>query len=259
MISYTINFNKMNTLNESTLNRIVEHIGKYDIGIITAFRGMFRDETASTLDDRSSEYRRDSWGEDYTYTKGQNRDRNRNLKAVLLHLGYGVTKIKGVYVEGYKGSNPFEVFEESLFVVNLNNDEDFFNNLKKLAEYYNQDSFIFKDMEADDAILVGTNNAEFPGFGNIEKLGTLHLNVDVEFLSRLKNRTFSFTDETNLQHKEIVSDYFRGRKKAINDMNKPIQESSNEYTSIQTYSDLSGQQRMAVRAIAKKVLSDMNK
>ena len=62
------NWNKF-VLTESGLSRIYGHIMEHDSAILTAFRN--------------------------EYTNAENYQRNRELKAYLLSMGYGVTKVEG--------------------------------------------------------------------------------------------------------------------------------------------------------------------
>ena len=55
----------------------------------------------------------------------ENFERNRQLKAVLLNKGYGVTDVDGTYVEDFGTEAAKEVKEHSFFVVNLKNDSNF--------------------------------------------------------------------------------------------------------------------------------------
>ena len=78
-----------NTINESSLNRIISWMNKYDIACISAFRDAFENATPNTLDDRKVKT------DGYEYTREEKEERNRKLKASLLAYGYGVTGING--------------------------------------------------------------------------------------------------------------------------------------------------------------------
>ena len=169
-------------------------ISKYDIVTITAFRDKLKDITPKTFIPNEME-------EGDSFTLQQNRERNRLLKAKLLSLGYGVTNIHGSYIEG-QGT---EVTEESFFVVNLKNDESFFDNCFKLSEYFNQDSFLYKSKNSDNAYLVGTNMCDFPSYNNKINAGTL-TSLPSKFMSRIKNAAFAFVDKDNWIIKDKKSD-----------------------------------------------------
>lgn len=182
-------------LNESSINRIVDWINRCDIACITAERKQFNPTTATerTLDDRPDELK----GTDvvYNYTRQDSKNRNSHLKAELLRNGYGVTDVRGSWFE--KG-----LFkdEDSFFVVNLNDDPDFFKKIFDLSELYNQDSFLEKERGRDYAVLVGTNNSMFPGYGERINIGKLHTNIKSDFFSRLGNRSFAFVTDVSPEH-----------------------------------------------------------
>lgn len=140
---------KSNIIEESSISRIMKYVNDFECASISASRGTLKDTTENT-------YIPDNY-EDTALTKEENKSRNTLLKAKLLKLGYGVTALDGKYAEAgmtYPGK------ETSYFVVNRNNDPEFFNNIFKLSEYFNQDSFLYKPAGTTDAKLIGTNNAE---------------------------------------------------------------------------------------------------
>lgn len=182
---------------ESSLNRLLSWIENNDIATITAFRSTLTNVTDKTFMDDNEV--------GHEFSKQENRERNRGLKAKLLTLGYGVTNIHGSWIEGLGGGDSVEVAEESFFVVNLNNDESFFDNLFKLSEYFNQDSFLYKQKGDDTAYLVGTNNSDFPGYGKKVPTGTL-TTLPSKFMSRIKNAAFAFVDKDKWIVKDKKSD-----------------------------------------------------
>lgn len=157
---------------------------KYDCATITAFRTIVKDATVNTLPE-VLEY------EGLIVPKAVKIKWNHDLKAVLLKLKYGVTKIKGCYKE--KGQDK-ESSENSYLAVNLNNDPDFYNNLFKLSEGYNQDSFLYKKAGDDTAYLIGTNECGFPEYGEKINVGKFSANVNLndENYSKLNKRNFAF-------------------------------------------------------------------
>ena len=204
---------------------------QYDIACITAFRDEFKDSTPRTLDDRPQELTDLDTTLDkvfgnanpadktpYRYSRKENELRNRNIKAALLRLGYGVADISGNRIGNRVTIDGFRLAENSLFVVNLGNDSNFAQHLFDLAEYYNQDSFLFKPKGSDEAYLVGTSRANFPGYGNEHNLGVLHVDVAGEFLP-LPGNTSSHCGTIGLKEalglKEYY-DYSRGARICIN-------------------------------------------
>ena len=164
----------MNTtkkLNEmSSITRLMQFMDEFEIACITANRN--------------------------NLSKDENERRNRELSSSLLHRGYGITRINGNYIENFGTIDAIEVSENSYFVVNLSDDTEFFNVLFKASEYYDQDSFLYKPSGKDEeAYLIGTAHNAYPGYKVREPLGKLHINVESEFLSRIKKNSFSFTDE----------------------------------------------------------------
>lgn len=175
-------------LNESTFRRIMDWINGSEIAIITAYRG----KKENVVD--SDRVRNDGKPEGYEYTRTEKRERNRELSATLIRLGYGVTKVHGVFVENYKKDNARLENEDSFMVINRNNDPDFYDVIFSLSEFYNQDCFCYKEKDSDAGYIVGTNKSDFPGYGNIVRNGKLITGVKNEFMTRLGNKGFAFTD-----------------------------------------------------------------
>lgn len=189
---------KIKALYESSWSRVLQWIDSYDIATITAFRGKLQNVTDKTYIPNGKEI-----GD--TFTLQENRQRNRLLKAKLLSFGYGVTAIHGSYIEGANGTDSTEVAEESFFVVNLKNDTNFFSNLFALSEYFNQDSFLYKSANEEDAYLVGTNNNGFPEYGEKLVAGKL-TSLPSKFMSRIKNAAFAFVNKDNWIVKQSKED-----------------------------------------------------
>jgi hypothetical protein len=233
-------------INESSISRIEKWVLSNDIAGISAFRGKLIYETENTLND---------FGLGHVYTKPENIVRNRNLKATLLKLGYGVTKIAGSYVE--QGGD--ESQEESYIVVNLNDDPKFKENLFKLSEYYNQDSFLFKAKDDEDAYLIGTNNSDFPGYGNEINQGKFNKNVSAKYMSRINNQGFAFSknDEDN----PLSTDNpftFSDRKKQRIEHNKNIIKESCDLLMIETFDVLQNNSKHLCDVYSKKIIETLN-
>lgn len=194
-------------VNESGLSRIYKHIQEHDCVIITAFRGDPDDGSNCT---------------DAAIVGGDNMERNRDLKATLLGLGIGVTKVDGSYIEDFGTELASEVKEASLFCVNLKDDPNFIDTLASLSEKFCQDSIIVFPQGGNEAYLLGTNKAEFPGYGKKQVTGDLSMGQDAEFMTRVNNRPFT----------------------------------TKEGIELETYKKLPRLQRMAVRSIQKKILGE---
>lgn len=191
----------MKKVNESSVNRVKAHSEKFDIAIITAYRNKYIHETEHTLDDRTDEYKdthkteEEQKADPFVYDLSMNKKRNKALKAYLLDLGYGVTSVDGNYIEGHGTPEALLSSEKSFVVVNLNGDSDFYSRIFQVSEYYNQDCFLYMAREWSEAVLVGTNRCDYPGYGNKEKLGKFRYNVDHYAYTGVGNRTFSFTND----------------------------------------------------------------
>ena len=172
-------------LSESSVTRLMRWMDSHDIAVVTAFRGAYRDATPNTLDDRRTELQGSNVA--YEYSLLENKKRNHNLKACLMRLGYGVTNVRGSYIEGFGTIDAQELGEESIFVVNLEDAPDFKQRVFELSEYYN-----------NNAYLIGTNNTEWPGYGNEINQGEFHLNPSNEFLTRMGANTFSFSSDGDM-------------------------------------------------------------
>jgi hypothetical protein len=140
--------------------------------------------------------------EDYTKCRpnhsknDKNKSRNKELKAVLMERGYGVTSVMGSYVEGFGTKAAKEVKEHSFFVVNLSDDPNFKEAIFKLSEFYCQDSFLYVPQGGKDALLIGTNDDDFPGYGVESNTGNFLGGFEGQFMSRVgkRGRPVKFTE-----------------------------------------------------------------
>ena len=206
------NWNKY-LLKESSLSRLHQHISEHDTAVITAFR----------IDPSSSEgcVAAIPAVEQEDPLKA-NKTRNKNLKAVLLRKGYGVTRVDGSYVENFDDSDlRKEVSEESFFVVNLKDNPEFIKDIEELGKMFCQDSVLLIPRGGTEAYLLGTNET-WPGLGDREPVGDFKGGEEAEFMSRVRRRPFVF--------KEISSQ--------------------------ETYADLSRNSKWAVAKIAERVLNE---
>lgn len=175
------------TLNESSINRMLQWLKNCDCAFISAFRNELkdvRDMNATYLgpDDKNQ------WQIGKQFTHEENRQKNKLMVAELLQLGYGVTKVKGVYPEGMID----ETSEESYLVVNRNDDENFLDNLLRISEYYNQDSIYYKEKGKTKGNLIGTNNNGFPEYHQKGEDSELKTSTASNYMSRMGNKAFSF-------------------------------------------------------------------
>lgn len=138
-------------LTESGLSRLFKHNTEHDCGIMTAFRLA------------------PDCGKGKPYTTKEKRQRNKSLRGKLLVQNYGVTSVVGKYQEG-----GIDVKEEGYFVVDLNDTGQLEAVLRKLGEYFEQDSVLIIPKGAIDggeaqAFLVGTNDCDDNDLQNGQK------------------------------------------------------------------------------------------
>lgn len=153
---------------ESSLSRIHQHSIEHDTGFITAYRG---DES-----------------------KKINKMKNKALAGMLQSMGYGITAVKGSYIENYGTSDAKEVGENTYFVTDIKDKGKLKKDLMKLGEKFNQDSVLFVTKGGDVSTLIGTNNAEFPGFHKVLKMKNAVYGKSGEFMTKIKGRPFIFKE-----------------------------------------------------------------
>ena len=154
---------------ESSLSRLYGHMTVRDSAILSAFRDEF--------------------------TREENYERNRELKARLLDWGFGVTTVAGSYIENFQTPKAVEVAEQSFFVSNREDDPQFTEVIGELGEEYNQDSVLIIPIGAEDAYLLGTSpEGEYPTYGAQESVGSLKMGEEAEFMSRVNGRPVSFSE-----------------------------------------------------------------
>ena len=204
---------KNKNLNESNINRMLHWLKGCDCAFITAFRKEFKD-----IRDKDATYfgPNGDWEEGKKFSHEENRQKNKLMVAELLQLGYGVTKVQGVYPETPKTDDaPItdnEDIEESYLVVNRRNDENFLKNLQRIAEFYNQDSIYYKEAGAEEGHLIGTNGCGWPEYHEKGSGSKLHLDTGSNYMSRLGNKAFSFVSADSEETKDIKDTMERIKK-----------------------------------------------
>lgn len=163
------------TLSESSLNRVREAWKEHDTGTITGFRG-FHD-----------------CGNGPRITKNENKGRNSVLRSMILAKGYGLTKVKGSWLEN--GTD--EVGEASYFVVDLKDTGNLKKDLISFGKKFDQDAITFAEANGDYyAISTNTCPDSWPGFGVIgkeERLGMPKFGkTGINGFSRVNKRAFVF-------------------------------------------------------------------
>ena len=169
-------------LEESSLSRLWRHSQEHDYGTITAFRYA------------------PNCGEGTPYTKKENLQRNKSLLAKLRSKGYGVTSIKGSYIENYGKPTAREVGENSFFVADMQDKGKLKKDLLALGKEFEQDSIIYGD-KAKSGILFGTSNCPdaYPGSGKKLTQGGAIFGKEGEFMSRVNGRPFVFSESVEVQ------------------------------------------------------------
>jgi hypothetical protein len=199
-------------IQESSLSRIYQHVEEHDCAVITAFR-------KNPSEHGSCVHEAPSIHQDQNLKPiNINKLNNRDLKATLLKLGYGVTAVDGTFVENFNTPKAVEVKEDSLFVVNLTDNPLFYDQIKNLGKKYCQDSVLIMPQGGKDNKLYGTNKSEFPGLEQEEPIGNFVYGKSAEIMTKVNNRPISTKE------------------------------------GLETYNKLSRLEKMAVSAIAQKVL-----
>lgn len=151
---------------ESSLNRIYHHINNHNCAIITANRKGF--------------------------SRKKNKKRNEKLRKNLEFYNYSITSAKGVYIEYYKSPMARRIEEDVFFVSNINDDTNFFFNIKKLGFNFDQESVLL--IENGNGFLFGTSfDSEFLDFGEKEFIGKFKPGIEGEFMTIINNKPFVFS------------------------------------------------------------------
>lgn len=171
-------------LDEKSLSRLFQQTQDHDTGTITAFRSA------------------EDCGEGEPYSKKENKQRNKSLLAKLKNLGYGVTSVKGIYIENFNSPKAKEVKENVFFVVDLKDKGNLKSDLISLGKEFDQDSILFTPKGAQEALLIGTNDCPnaFPGMGQVKKFSTRKFGSTAEFFTRVGNKPFAFLESVK-EHK----------------------------------------------------------
>ena len=163
---------------ESSLSRLWKWSREHDFGTITAFRSA-----------------RDC-GRGEKYTRDENMKRNVSLVAKLRAKGYGVTPIKGAYIENYGSKDEIEVGEKSFMVIDMEDKGTLKKDLLALGEEFEQDSIIFGEA-GSEGFLIGTNKCPsgYPGYHKEVLQGGAIFGKTGKFMSRVRGRPFVFKEE----------------------------------------------------------------
>lgn len=160
--------NYIKVFHETSLTRIRTKMENSDTGTITGFRSEFN--------------------------KKDNLLRNKSLLSKLQSLGYGVTSVKGSYIENYGTPDEKEVGENVFFVEDMGNKGNLKKDLERLGLEFDQDSILFIPKGEFVGYLVGTSKRgnSYPGYKKEIKLNNPLFGKTGEFMTRVKGRPFIF-------------------------------------------------------------------
>jgi hypothetical protein len=114
---------------------------------------------------------------------------NRILQKTLRAMGYGVIKLQGFYAEVGQDVSK----ENSFLVFDQNDDPNFYENLYKLSEKFEQDCFLFKAVDEEVAYLIGTNDDFIRDNGERKEAGRLRIgNLDAKTYRKIGSGRISF-------------------------------------------------------------------
>jgi len=160
---------------ESGLSRLYSKMENHDCGTITASRE--KDMINGKL---------------HYYTRKENKQRNLSLLAKLQAGGYLVTKVKGSYIENFGTPDAVEVSENVFFVEDTYDMGTLEEDLIELGEEFNQDSILYIPRGGLNGILIGTNDAEFPGYHKKINYSNRNFGTAGEFMTKVRSRPFIF-------------------------------------------------------------------
>jgi len=165
-------------VNEKSLSRIFNHMKEHATGTLTGFR--FAEDC----------------GKGEKFSKKQNQQRNKSLLAKLQAKRYGITTLKGTYIENFGTPEAREVGETIFFIVDLEDKGNLEKDLRALGLEFDQDSILFIPKGGEKSVLIGTNKCPngFPGFGVRKDFNKRQFGEKGEFFTKVKNRPFTFTE-----------------------------------------------------------------
>jgi hypothetical protein len=222
---YLTNYNpkdggQFNSLNESSINRIVHWLNTHSVAMLTSDRNRLTNIHIHSGDKPNENIYTRTLVDiplNSKYTSNQKLNRRNILNAYLLKKGYGVTEVIGSYIEGLGGElTQKENVEKSFFVVNLDDNQNFKSDIFRIGEWFNQDSILYKPRDSENAYLIGTNDSSFPSYGKEEMVGVFKPKVVAKFMTRIKNAGFIFgNDDTETISQDNNSFYERKTSRKI--------------------------------------------
>jgi len=169
--------NLKDRLNESSLNRIYQHIQKKNISS-WAIMTSYRSENSPT----------------------ENKKYFKELKQKLRSMDLGFIEIEGVGQEESEDGGIKEVKEPSLFIPKINKKQ-----AQKLSDSYDQWGYIYSGPEVNDKIaLISVEGTEY--------LGSFHPNKFSQFFSKIKGKPFTFESVKATSYMEKYWKYLKNKK-----------------------------------------------
>lgn len=162
---------KQDSINEASLGRLFQHIGKDFIVFITSDR--------KVLD------------------KSENSKRRKELEKYIRLVGFGYNKVVGSYKEEETGDTK----KENSFVVYGKDEKDMLKVFKRLGEKYEQDSILFIDLEGNAYLLYtyGSNK------GEKDKLGKFRVGIVGDYYSTIGKKGFRFEVDESYQKESFTT------------------------------------------------------
>lgn len=151
---------RVERLCKSSVNQLTQWVNEYDVAVLTAWSNKLEG-----YDDAKNVYMKNGGVEDlsrgHIFTREDNCRRNMLLKALLTELKYGFVS---VHLEAEE--------EEQLLVVNVHKKPEFYKRLFILAQWFNQDNFLYKPRgEGERVYVVGTKATRGLGLGERKEYG----------------------------------------------------------------------------------------
>ena len=152
----------------SSLSRLYSKMQQGDCAVISAFRG--------------------------ENTKKENLQKTKSLKLKLARPGLDITAVSGSFVENFGTPEAMEVREISFFICDTKGRYDLKKIVSDLGKEFDQESIFFIKQGGKEAYLVGTSENGYPGLGEEKKFSGLSLGKDNQFMTKVANRPFYFSE-----------------------------------------------------------------
>jgi hypothetical protein len=191
-----------NNLEEAAFISLWNWSEKYEIAIISPYY----EENMNGSKIRQNEK------EGQSFSNEENKERYLDLYAFLVEQKkYGIKKVYGNYIENFDYSQVVHRTYDAFFVVNINNDKDFFNTIIKLGKWFSQELVLLKSLNKD-AYLVRT---KFPSIDKKILLGKFQDGMETAYKRHIrKNRkgSFVFANITTTQSFNNSGRYLMSRR-----------------------------------------------